>query len=211
MAVKSLIWRPGGKSDNSSEGKNGGMSFSGHAKDYYEWMFRTRLIQRRALSCDKDSDRFKLIDSIISNLSGDALGVAMDIGVDDLGEPDGLDRLVTDMTSLVFPEKQQEAKELYSAGHETQGVLTRQRGESMYSICKRRSRWYTLLRQMGPGVIMSAKLRGDMLLDRVGLSRDQKLMIKTSINNDTDYTTIAQALQKQHPIIHTHNQEKTWH
>ena len=78
----------------------------------------------------------------------------------------------------------------------------------MYSIAKRRRRWYVLLRQMDSGVRLTSQLQGDMLLDRVGLSRDQKLMIKTSISNDSDYEKVAEALQLQHGKIHVH--EKSW-
>ena len=44
--------------------------------------------------------------------------------------------------------------------------------------------------------------RSDMLLDLSGLTREERVMVQASINNEGDFDKVADALINQHPRIH---------
>ena len=154
----------------------GGTSFDGNPNDYYEWAFRVELKQMRLeaiLKKDEDPEDkvSKIIDDVVDHLKGDALQVAIDLGVKDLAKPGGLQKLMDAIKAIVFPVRKLEAKELYNQGHKPGGVLTRQAGESMLSYISRRRRWWRLLQEMDPSIQLSNEIRGDLLLDHSGLSQ----------------------------------------
>ena len=134
MAVSSLKYRPGAAPPE--ENKHGYVVFSGDPKDYHHWVFRTRL---KAKTCKHD-EFAKMATQVVENLRGEALQVAVEIGIDALTESDGtgIDTLMNKMSRHIFPIAQHEAKELYREGHKTRdGLLTRQGGESMQSYILR--------------------------------------------------------------------------
>eukprot|EP00973_Karenia_brevis_P068445 9520216-Karenia_brevis.AAC.1 len=47
-----------------------------------------------------------------------------------------------------------------------------------------------------------------MLLDMVGLDKQEKIMIQESIGNERDFQKVAEALVVQHPIIHVRESRK---
>ena len=61
----------------------------------------------------------------------------MKLGYETLATATGVTQLVSEMRETVFPYKDQEAKELYRVGHEANGMMSRQPGESMYAYIKR--------------------------------------------------------------------------
>ena len=144
----------------------------------------------------------RIVEGVISGLTHDALQLAMDIGVRRLTSYDGLNHLVDEMKKLVFPTRKLEAKELYAQGHNKSGVLSRQRAESMLSYINRRKRWWLMLKEMDPDLVISDEIRGDLLLEAASLSHHEQLMVLTSTGNDTDFDKVADALQKQHGKIH---------
>ena len=78
---------------------------------------------------------------IIENLRGDALSVAMEVGVDKLFVENGARGLMDAMVAHIFPVARHESKALYREGHQThEGVLLRHQGESMQSFSIRRKR-----------------------------------------------------------------------
>ena len=64
---------------------------------------------------DQDPD-VRTVSDIVDNLRGDALQVAMDIGVTDLAKSGGIAKLIDEVRKIVFPVKKLEAKELYNQG-----------------------------------------------------------------------------------------------
>ena len=68
--------------------------------------------------------RRNIMQQVIENLKGDALGVAMDIGIDDLFAEGGDTRLEEALMKNIFPITKHESKALYKEGHKTrEGAL----------------------------------------------------------------------------------------
>ena len=111
-------------------------------------------------SATKQEDSPKTVHKIIESLRGDAFQVAMDLAIDKLSEKNGIPTLISLIKQQCFPTKALEAKELYSQGHRTGGMLSRQNGESMLSYISRRRRWWRLLSEMDPELGLSDEIRG---------------------------------------------------
>ena len=136
MALKSLELHHAQNITNSQ----GVVPFDGTPGQYYQWEFKTLMVQLQILDPDADgaaSDakhrNAQVVNRVIQGLTLDALNVAMDIGVSRLAEKDGLAHLIDEMKKVVFPSKKLEAKELYAQGHYRHGPLSRQSNESMVS------------------------------------------------------------------------------
>ena len=79
--------------------------------------------------------RKKIMKQVVENLRGDALNVAIDVGIQKLIVPDGGEQLNKAMLKHISPVARHEAKHLYKEDHKTkEGVFVRQTGESMQSI-----------------------------------------------------------------------------
>ena len=177
-----------------------GPTYDGSPQGFYEWKFRVEL---KAMSYELnlkkgDDPDVKTVSDIVDNLRGDALQVAMDLGTSELAKSGGIDKLIDEVRKIVFPVKKLEAKELYNQGHRPNGILTKQPNETMLSYISRRRRWWRLLKEMDPSIQLSEEIRGDLLLDHCGLSKDQQLMVLTSTQNVTTFETVAKALMEQH-------------
>ena len=211
MALESLKYHS--QQHRLEETKRGAPIYNGNARDFYSWRFRTELrtsaSEQRVPEGDIDDVAERQVETnkrevlvILEGLRGDALQVAMDMGTDELTSAGGIGKLIKNIELLVHPQKHLEAKELYSAGHSKNGMLSKQPGESMLSYISRRRRWWTLLKEMDSTLQLSDQLRGDLLLDSSGLSHSEKLMIMTSTNNSTLFDTLADALVEQHGKRH---------
>ena len=117
-----------------TETKQGIFLFGGSVHDFHEWEFRT---MSKYLGT-KDEDKPALAGRIVEGLRDDVLTIAMSIGYEKLATTTGVAELVDAMRATVFPYKDLEAKELYRVGHEVNGMLSRQLGESMYAYINRR-------------------------------------------------------------------------
>ena len=107
MAMSSLRYKAHERSSNSSDDtKKGTPIYNGAPTEFHEWQFRTQL---RAEAI-KDDDISRAVDDIVGALRGDALQVAMDIGISDLKAKGGIVKLVTAVRAIVFPSKKLEAK-----------------------------------------------------------------------------------------------------
>ena len=111
------------------ETRQGMFIYDGSASRYHEWEFRT-LLKWEAVRED-DKKRREITSSIVDSLRGDASQVAMDLGRETLMSKDGVQKLASALMTIAFPKQKSEAKELYKAGHNDSGMLSRQRGESM--------------------------------------------------------------------------------
>ena len=112
MAVSSLRYRPGGSS-SVTVSQNGYVAYDGTPEEYHYWYFRTRL-KLDAIPVIQDGDsaetiakvvaiRREVLGQIIEDLKGEALSVAMEIGISRLFGDDGGDTLMTNMLDHVFP------------------------------------------------------------------------------------------------------------
>ena len=152
----------------------------------------------------KEEDKYRALSSIVEALRGEAVLVAMDVGMDKLMNEKltGFDELVKAMTARVFPQAQAEAKELYQVGHKHRGPMSRQAAEPMISYVSRRRRWWATLKKLDSTVDLSPSLLGDLMLDAANLGKVEKLMVLTSTGNDVEFEKVAAALMGQHAKIH---------
>ena len=191
--MQSLIHRSATRID-IAETKQGTPMYDGTSATLHQWEFRTSL---RAKAVEEGQEA-REASRVIEALRGDALQCAMDVDLDKLTAKDGLKVLIEAMRAMVFPTKRQEAKELYSQGHREGGQLSKQAGESMLSYISRRRRWWKLVNEMDSSIQLSEEIRGDLLLEASGLSKNEKLMVLTSTSNDCSFEKIAVALMEQH-------------
>jgi len=151
---------------------------------------------------DRSMKLAELASKVTDVLTDDALKVAMDIGEQDLATEEGVTALIDAMEEHVMQYKDDEARELFHAGTQVDGPLSRQHGESMSSYIARRRRWFQRLTELDAATKVSENILADYLLDCAGLPPDQKLMIRTVCGNRREFDEVATALRHQHPRIH---------
>lgn len=66
----------------------------------------------------------------------------------------------------------------------------------------RRRRCWNSPQQLRPDITVSECHRADMLLDLLGLDRDERITVQASDSNARDFDRIADALVAQHPRFH---------
>ena len=160
----------------------------GDAPSFREWEFRTRL-----RIAGKTGDQYiEAMSKVCDGLRGDAFVAAQEVGFGTLceivdGTPRGIDTLINHMRGVVFPLTEHESKELFRQCCRPGGLFSRQNGESMKLCVSGRRRCCTLLVQMDPVIHLSEGHRSDMLLDLSGLTREERVMVQASINNERDF------------------------
>ena len=109
------------------ENKAGFVYYHGNPQDYHFWKLKTELRDATA----KAEDFAGMVTRLVESLRGDALQIAVDIGVPALCKEDrsGLKLLMDKVTHHVFPIMKDEVKALYKEGQRTcGGTLPRQKG-----------------------------------------------------------------------------------
>ena len=194
MAVNSLRYRPNANAPD--ETKSGFVIYAGSAYEFHHWAFRTEM----KMKVCKEEDVPRTASQVVESLRGEALSLAMSVGITELTKDDGsgVTKLISAVRDYIFPVKEEESKALYRELHKIGGVLSRQSGEPVQSYITRRKRGWTLLKELDPTVTLTDEMRGDMLLDNAGLSELDKRMILTSTANKTNQELIEAALLKQH-------------
>ena len=140
MALKSLAYKT--NRDALTETRKGVAVYDGSPVRFYDWQFATQM-KAKTMTKEKEAET---VSQIIDGLRGDALQCAKRIGVDELCEPGGIQKLIDEVKKVVYPNAREEAKTLYDHGHRKGGLLNRQGGESMLSYIARRRDWWKLLR-----------------------------------------------------------------
>ena len=142
------------------------MYFSGDAREYHYWDFKTELKQEST----KAENWGTMIQQLVESLRGDVLDIVVKIGVPKLMNPDktGLTELRGAVRDHVFPVMREEVKSLYAEGQKRgshkDNVLCRQLDEPMRNYIERRERWYKLLISMDATMKFSDELLGELLL-----------------------------------------------
>ena len=105
------------------------------------------------------SDRSILVNKIVEGLRGDAVLLARDLGLETLSRPNHL-----------FPRALEEGKELFRAGQQIGGPLSRQPSESMLSYVQRHRRWWNVLTELDPSMAVSESFRIELMLELSAIS-----------------------------------------
>ena len=173
-----------------------------------------RVFTSRLLIAGKTCVKYiEAMSNVCDGLRCDAFVAAQELGFDNLceivdGTPRGIGTLINHMRGMVFPLTEHESKELFRQYCRPGGPLSRQNGESMKQYVSRRRRCWTLLVQMDPVIHLSEGHRSDMLLDLSGLTREERVMVQASMNNERDLDRDAEALIIQHPRIHLRESQR---
>ena len=117
---------------------------------------------------------------------------AQEVGFDQLCEiVDGtlrvIDTVINHVRGMVFHLTEQEFKESFRQCCRLGEPLSRQKGGSMKQYVSRRRRCWTLLVQMHPVIHVNEGHKSDMLLDLSGLTREERVVVQASINNERDF------------------------
>ena len=180
--------------------------YSGTAHDLEEWKFRVLTKVEAVKRVQKEEDRTvkmaELCSRILDGLSGEPLRIAMDLGVDQIGDATGLKTLVDAVSDYVIQFKEDEARELFRAGTKVDGPLSRQSGETMASYINRRTRWFRRMKTIDPTTSVSDNILADYLLEGAGITHDQQLMVRTVCDNVTSFDGFSGALRRHHAKIH---------
>ena len=147
------------------------------------------------------SDRSILVNKIVEGLRGDAVLLARDLGLETLSRPGGLAQLIETIRNHVFPRALEEGKELFRAGQQIGGPLSRQPSESMLSYVQRHRRWWNVLTELDPSMAVSESFRIELMLELSGVSRQEILVVK-ACRADGSFESTARVLIGHYSGIH---------
>ena len=205
-----LKWRAfsiADEEDRSTEGKQGIPRFDGDAIKLSEYHYRVRMRQLREKNQDQTEVKklgplgLRLVDG----LRGPALQVARSLHVEKLASEEGPVYLMENLTKAFKPRAKQEARELYQAGAQVGGVLSRQFGESIPSYVLRRKTWYRMLTDLNSELTLPEVILAEQVLLNASIGSDHQLMIRTALGGDTVSLTVdavCSELLAQHGRIH---------
>ena len=182
---------------NHPETRTGAYIYFGDEASFHEWEFRTLL-----RIAGKTGDQYiEAMSKVCDGLRGDAFAATQEVGLDNLceivnGRPSGIDTLISHMRGLFH--------QFLCPG----GPLLRQSGEIMKQYVSRRRRCWTLLTQMDPVMHLSEGHRLDILLDLSGLTREERVVVQASTDNEREFDKVADALIIQHPRVHLRDNRK---
>ena len=129
----------------STESKGGGLPrFGGEAQKLAEYCWRVRARgTREALLPEEEQKKLGPLGlRLVEGLSGSALRIAQLISTTELAGEKGAEMLLEKLNETLKPRRIQEARELYMAGAQQNGMLSRQQGEPMGTYLVRRQAWY---------------------------------------------------------------------
>ena len=135
---------PANEATFSTEGgKHGVPRYDGDPTVLAEYAFRVRLMEAKMSTLDKteQAKQGPLGLRLVEGLSGAALQVAREISMEQLASEKGPKELLDLLYQAFQPRRTQEARELYAAGAQVHGMMSRQNTEPMVSYLLRRKTW----------------------------------------------------------------------
>ena len=135
--------------------------------------------------------------------------MARDLGLETLSRPGGLAQLIETIRNHVFPRALEEGKELFRAGQQIGGPLSRQPSESMLSYVQRHRRWWNVLTELDPSMAVSESFRIELMLELSGVSRQEILVVK-ACRADGSFESTACVLIDHYSGIHLREGSRSW-
>ncbi|CAE7947914.1 RE2, partial [Symbiodinium sp. KB8] len=175
--------------------------YNGDPTRFSEWQFRVKTRQRRekSLTDEKKKEMGPLGLRLIEGLSGHALQVAQLLAIEELEKEHGAEYLMEHLALDLRPRRQQQARELYEAGAQSGGVLSRQPAETMPQFILRRKAWYRAMLDLNSELKLPEMVLAEQLLMNSGISDDHKLLIRTAVGEDKiTFDKVAAELINQH-------------
>ena len=108
----------------------------------YSWRVRARMTREALLPEEEQKKLGPLGLRLVEGLSGSALRIAQLIDTTELAGEKGAEKLLDRLNETLKPRRIQEARELYMAGAQQNGMLSRQQGEPMATYLVRCQAWY---------------------------------------------------------------------
>ena len=158
-------------------------------------------VEDEQLSGQIDSLRAELVQKVLEGLTGDAHLAAQDLGAETLMKDGGIQTLIATLKKMIFPLQFLEAKELFRVGQMQHGPLSRQTGEPATSFISRRCRWWRQVKELDSNMLISDQMRAGLLIESVGLTKQEQLMIRTASKSHT-FDDCAAILPEHHGGIH---------
>ena len=158
---------------------------------------------------DTGRNRSVLVNKVVEGLRGDAFLIGRDFVLEILFQEEGLERLVEQIKTYIFPRAQEEAKEFFRAGQKAGGILSRQPQEPMLSYTQHRRRWWKVLTDLDLSTVLSDGLRMELMLELSGLSRQEVLVVK-ACTATKDFEGVAKVLVDQYLGIYLREGSKFW-
>ena len=210
--LENLRWKPdygvsaasAAEDAGSAEGKFGIPRFNGDPNmlQEYNWRIKTKIAKEAEMSKDEIAKLGPLGLRMVEGLRGQAFRLAQQVDISVLSSSAGPQTLLKLFQDNLKPRREQEARELYSAGSREGGLLSRQHGEPMSSYVSRRKAWWSALQGLDAELKIPDIILAEQTLVNCGLSDDQKLMIRTMLQGRVTTDTVAAELLSQHPHIH---------
>ena len=205
--LEGLLYNPEGE-DQLLETKNGVPLYGGSHAHFETWKFKIEG-KFMALESYNDEDEKKkkkkrsfVADRVMDGLHGEALKIAMELGLETLNKEDGCAKLIAAIDASIRATREDEAIDLYNAGIALDGPLTRQPTEPIAAYISRRTRWWTRVQLLDKSLQVGEHILADNLLKCAGLSDLQQNMVKSSVANVMRFDTISSGLRKQFGRLH---------
>ncbi len=146
--------------DEMSETRSGVITLGWDASSFHGKQFRMLI----KIKTTKSQDRPALTAKVADALRGDALASAMEIGISMLMDPDGLERSISTIQSLIFPTKAAEAWEWLKFGAKPGGPFSRMHGEPMTSYISRRKCCWSMQQAVDSSMVLGDTVLGGLLI-----------------------------------------------
>ncbi|CAE7415150.1 RE1 [Symbiodinium microadriaticum] len=188
----------------TTEGKYGIPRYDGNIHQLQEYTYRVKMKELK--ESGMDSTEVKKLGPLgvrlIEGLRGPALHIVREISAETLASPKGAQTILKYLTEALRPRRQQEARELYSAGARENGPLSRQIGEPVAMYALRRRTWWSYLQDLDSEIKLPEVMLAEQILQHAKLSDDQVLMIRTVVGKDLTVAKVCEELVAQHPQLH---------
>ena len=139
---------------------------------------------------------------LAEHLSGPALRVAQLMSTSDLAAEKGAETLLKKLGESLKPRRIQEARELYQAGAQPGGVLSRQPQEPMATYLVRRQAWHSAMIDLNSDLKLPDLILAEQTLTNAGISESMQLLIRSAIGGDMTLEKVSTELIAQHARIH---------
>ena len=150
----------------------------------YSGRVRARIAREQLLPEDERKKCGPLGLRLAEHLSGPALRVAQLMSTSDLAAEKGAETLLKKLGESLKPRRIQEARELYQAGAQPGGVLSRQPQEPMATYLVRRQAWHSAMIDLNSDLKLPDLMLAEQTLTNAGISESMQLLIRSAIGGD---------------------------
>ena len=168
----------------------------------HSWRVRARIMRENMLPEDEQKKLGPLGLRLAENLSGAAMRVAQLMSAQELAADKGAETLLKKLAESLRPRRIQEARELYSAGAQPNGILSRQPQEPMSTYLVRRQAWHSAMVDLNSDLKLPDLILAEQTLNQSGISENMQLLIRSALGADMTMDKVCSELIAQHSRLH---------